>query len=498
MLRFRLRILERSFICIQNKPSYILRQLLVVLTVLGLSACFQKGDESTGSQSPEVLFLKDFQVVPMTSTSPVVLDKTSVLVRKGMIVAVGPSTSIELPNDAMVIEGNGRTLMPGLIDMHVHVWDEAELSAYLASGVTTVRNASGMPFHLDFQKQIASGGLVGPRLVTTGPILNSPGPNAQVNHQMVEGAEEAREAVRKQHEQGYRRLKVYSNLTRESYEAILEEASSLNMTIMGHTPEGVREPGIPHTEPFKISFLEVIDDGFVTIEHMESIVWHGLADTLDDAKARILAKSIANAGVVVDPTLLSHRNLTEVARSNGEFLNRKGVETLNPFISEIEQESYQFWSSQPADMHQDLDDFYSRAVKIFHEEGVTLVAGTDAGIFTNLPGQSLIRELGFYVDAGLTPFEALETCTRNAASALGMQNEVGQVKQGYVADLIVLNGNPVEDIQHLQSLSGVVANGRWFDEGGIQDLRADAENTSYERTQERVLSGLSAQGSELQ
>ena len=149
-------------------------------------------------------------------------------------------------------------------------------------------------------------------------------------------------------------------------------------------------------------------------------------------------------------------------------------------------------------MHQDLDDFYLRAVKIFHEEGVTLVAGTDAGIFTNLPGQSLVRELGFYVDAGLTPYEALETSTVNAASALGMKDQVGQVKQGFVADLIVLDGSPVEDIQHLQNLSGVVANGRWFDESGIQGLRADAANTSYERTQKRVLRGLSAQGSEFQ
>ena len=487
-----------DFITIKGRLDSILQRLFVILTVLGASACFQAGDEATGTQSPEVLFLKDFQVVPMTSTSPVVLDKTSVLVRNGMIVAVGPSTSIKLPNDAIVIEGNGRTLMPGLIDMHVHVWDEAELSAYLASGVTTVRNASGMPFHLEFQKQIASNALVGPRLLTTGPILNSPGPNAQLNHQLVETADEAREAVRKQHEQGYRRLKVYSNLTRECYEAILAEAGLLNMTIMGHTPEGVRDPGIPHDEPFKISFLEVIDDGFVTIEHMESIVWHGLADNLDDARARILAKSIADAGVVVDPTLLAHRNLMEVASSKGAFLNRKGVETLNPFITEIEQESFQFWSSYPADARQDFDDFYSRAVKIFHEEGVTLVAGTDAGIFTNLPGQSLIRELGFYVDAGLTPYEALETGTVNAATAWGLKDQVGQVKQGFAADLIVLDGSPVENIQHLQNLSGVIANGRWFDARAMQGLRADAASTSYERTQERVLSGLAAQGSELE
>lgn len=469
-----------------------------VFTVLGLIACSRGGDEMNGSQSPDVLFFEDFQVIPMTSTSPVVLKNTSVLIRDGMIVAIGPSTDMAPPDDANVIVGNGRTLMPGLIDMHVHVWDEAELTAYLANGVTTVRNASGMPFHLEFQTQIASGVLLGPRLVTTGPILNSPGPNAQINHQMVEGADEARNAVRKQYEQGYRRLKVYSNLTRESYEAILDEARSLNMTIMGHTPEGVRESGVPQTKPFDISFLDVIDDGFVTIEHMESIVWHGLADDLDDTKARNLAKKIAAAGVAVDPTLISHRNLTLVAGSDGEFLNRRGVETLNPFITEIEQDSFRFWSSQPADAHQELDDFYSQAVKIFHEEGVTLVAGTDAGIFTNLPGRSLLRELGFYVDAGLTPYEALETSTLNAASALGMKNQVGQVKEGYFADFIVLDGNPVNDIRHLQNLSGVVANGRWFDETGIQRLRADAANTSYERTQERVLSGLSAQGAVLE
>jgi hypothetical protein len=474
------------------------RSVRALVALLSLSACFQAGDEATGYQSTDALFLKDFQIVSMTSTRPVVLNKTSVLVRKGMIVAVGPATSIEVPDGSMVIDGTGRTLMPGLIDMHVHVWDEAELPAYLAHGVTTVRNASGMPFHLEFKKQIASGELIGPRLVTTGPILNSPGPNAQVNHQMVEGAAEAREAVRKQHEQGYRRLKVYSNLTRESYEAIRDEASSLNMSIMGHTPEGVRESGIPHTKPFNIPFLEVIDDGFVTIEHVESIVWHALMDDLDDSKARILAKQIANAGVAVDPTLIAHRNLIEVARSNGDFLNREGVDTLNPFITEIEQELFTYWSAQPADVRQDFDRFYLRVVKIFHEEGVTLVAGTDAGIFTNIPGQSLIRELGLYVVAGLTPYEALKTSTLNAANVLDLKERLGQVKQGFVADLIILDGNPVEDIQHLQNLSGVITGGRWIDEKGLLDLRAIAANTSYERTRERVLRGLAAQGSELE
>jgi imidazolonepropionase-like amidohydrolase len=433
----------------------------------------------------------------MTSVDPLVLKNRSVLVRNGVIDAVGPSSSIKAPDDAVVIEGNGRILMPGLIDMHVHVWDEAELIAYLANGVTTVRNASGMPFHLELKELIASGEVLGPRLVTTGPILNSPGPNEQVNHQLVETAEEARLAVRMQFEQGYRRLKVYSNLTREAYEGIVEEARLLGMTIMGHTPEGIREPGIPDKNPFNIGFLEVIDDGFVTIEHMESIIWHGLADSLDQGKARKLATSIARAGVAVDPTLLAHRNLVEVARSDGKFLARDGVETLNPFITEFEQEAFQFWSSQPRDARREYDDFYLRAVKIFHEEGVMLVAGTDAGIFTNLPGRSLLRELELYSDAGLEPYEILRTATVNAAIALYMADQIGRVQNGYVADLIIVDENPLESIDHLRQVSGVITNGRWLKLKDMHRIWDEVSQSSYERTRQRVSDGLSAQGSSM-
>lgn len=393
----------------------------------------------------------------------------------------------------IIIEGNGRTLMPGLIDMHVHIWDEAELGAYLAHGVTTVRNASGMPFHLQFQTRIESGELVGPRLRTTGPILNGQGPNTQVNHQIVNNAEDARAAVQDQYSRGYRHLKVYSNLSREAYEAILQEADRLGMTVMGHSPEGVRDHGIPHNKPFKITFQEILNHHFVTIEHMETIVWHALYDDLDERKARSLASQIVAAGVTISPTLLSHRNLVEVAKSDGAFLKRPGVETLNPYISSLEQGSYDFWSGQPGDGRRDFDNFYLRAVKIFHEQGVVLVAGTDAGIFTNLPGASLIRELKLYVKAGLTPYEAIKTATVNAARTLELGNKIGRIEAGYLADLILLDGNPLEDIEVLRALSGLMVNGRWYGASEIKDLLTGAANTSYKRTERRVLEGLSIQ-----
>ena len=112
-----------------------------------------------------------------------------------------------------VIDGRGLYLMRGLTDMHVHLWDQVELGAYLAHGVTQIRNLSGMPFHLRLAQEIESGAVVGPRLVTSGPILNSAGANFQIIHERVETADEARAAVRRQHAAGFRTLKVYSNLS---------------------------------------------------------------------------------------------------------------------------------------------------------------------------------------------------------------------------------------------------------------------------------------------
>jgi cytosine/adenosine deaminase-related metal-dependent hydrolase len=482
---------------VNTQPRGVMKRsnYLLPLLLLSLSAQESPAAAQTAEGAAEgTLVLQGFRVVPMTSARPLVLESTSVLVRDGVIEQVKPRDSLDVPEGALIIEGDGRTLLPGLIDMHVHVWDEAELLAYLKHGVTTIRNASGMPFHLELSERIAKGALIGPRLVTTGPILNSPGPNTQVNHQLVETAEDARRAVRQQHEQGYRHLKVYSNLTRDADEAILEEARSLGMSIMGHTPEGIREPGMPHERPFTIDFLDVLDDGFVTIEHMESIVWHGLGDALDGARARRLARRISQAEVTVSPTLLAHRNLIEVARSAGGFLDRGGVETLNPFITEFEEQAFKFWSNQPRNARHEFDAFYLEAVRLFHEEGVVLVAGTDAGIFTNLPGRSLVRELEMYSDAGLDVYEVLKTATTNAATALGLGQSLGRVAVGYSADLIVADEDPLAGIDRLRTVSGVVSNGRWLDVGDLQQLWSQQSPASYERTRQRVLAGLAAQG----
>lgn len=482
--------------------NFIKLVLLVFISLITNTFILDSATEMTPQnnqeyQGDERLIIRNVNLLTMTGRSDIILKNHAIVIEGDKIIKIAPDSLISDEDDATVVDGESKYLLPGLIDTHVHIWDEAELFAYLAYGVTTVRNASGMPFHLEFSKQIEKGRLQGPRLLTTGPILNGRGPNTQVNHQIVNNAEEARLAVRDQYEQGYRHLKVYSNLSREAYEAILLESRKLELTIMGHPPEGVRDQGIPYSKSFNIEFTELLDDDFVSIEHMESIVWHGLYDELNEVKMRQLARQIARSSTAVTPTLLAHRNLVMVAQSQGKYLKRPGVKLLNPFISEFEKESYDYWSNQSPGTRSNYDKFYLRATKIFQEEGVTLLTGTDSGIFTNIPGQSLIEELKLFAKAGLTPYQALKTSTVNPAQVLGIEDKTGQIKVGYAADLILVEGDPTKDIAALESLSGLIVRGKWYDTEMISELKKQAANTSYKRTEQRVRKGLEAQGSSL-
>ena len=206
--------------------------------------------------SPGAILIDDVRVVSMAPDAPAAESNRAVLIINGFIVALGEAGALAAPEGARTVDGAGLTLLPGLIDAHVHVWDEAELAGYLAHGVTGVRNMSGMPFHLPLIERIEKGRILGPDMITSGPILNSPGFNSQANQKIIVTAQEAREAVARQYEDGYRLIKVYSNLQRAPYEAILDEAQKRGMGVTGHTPEGVREDGMPYDKAFSIGFEE--------------------------------------------------------------------------------------------------------------------------------------------------------------------------------------------------------------------------------------------------
>lgn len=398
-----------------------------------------------------------------------------VWVSEGRIVEVGTGPVSHAGRDLPRRDGEGLTLMPGLIDMHVHVFDTVDLAANLAHGVTTVRNMGGMPYHLPLARRIEEGGILGPRLLTTGAILNETGGrNANLLHETVLGADEARAAVRRQYAAGFRDLKLYSNLSRESFLAIREEAAALGMTMSGHPVEG--------TEAHPLTIMPTLTAGFVTIEHTESIVWHGLSDDTDPDRAWVLAQRFAATGATVDPTLVVHENLSRIVETRGAHLTRPDMEGYNPVVTLFEQDGFDFWSAYEGTDRTEMQAFYVSFTGLLHEAGVQLTVGTDAGVMATPHGVSAVREMELLVEAGLTPLEAIRAATLNSADALGMAGEIGCLAVDCVADFVLVEGDPRYSIGLLYHPQAVVRDGRWLDRSDLDALEAAGRRPSRVRT----------------
>jgi len=431
---------------------------------------------------PAGVLIDNVRLISMVADAPDAEEGQAVLVIGDRIEEIGVAGEVRAPEGVITIDANGQTLIPGLIDAHVHLSDEAELAGYLAHGVTGLRNTSGFPFHLPLSKRISEGHILGPDFITTGPILNSRGRNESPLQQTVTTAAEARAAVREQYKDGYRRIKLYSNLTREAYDAILDEVDKLGIRVMGHTPEGRRTDGIPDEKPFRIPWEASLGKGFTTFEHVETVVWHSLRGELDEARMREVADTLAASGEVVSTTLIAHKGLVLIAETDGEYWDRPGTETINPLIRFAQRADARFWSQvDPSAYEGPRAEFYLKATRLLHEAGVPLIASTDAGIFAIIPGRSMARELELLVEAGLTSREALASATRISAQALGFE-ETGVIAPGYRANLVLLSEDPLANISAVEFPAAVMLSGNWMDENKLEELREGARNTSIIRS----------------
>jgi imidazolonepropionase-like amidohydrolase len=398
-----------------------------------------------------------------------------VLVLDGRISRVSTGALPEVPGEIEQIDAGGRVLLPGLIDVHVHIFDETDLAAGLSRGVTTVRNMGGMPFHLPLAGRIERGEIFGPRLLTTGPILNETGGrNGNALHEFVEGEAEARASVRRQYAAGFRHLKLYSNLSRESFAAIREEAAILGMTMSGHPVEG--------TEADPVDFAASLDAGFRTLEHTESIVWYALNDEIDPEGVRSLADQVAASGTMVDPTLVVHENLARIVETSGAHITRPAMVSYNPVIAGFEQESFEFWAQYPHDDRSRMQAFYVAVTGVLHEAGVPLTVGTDSGVMVTPHGVSTVREIELLVDAGLTPMEAIRAATLDGAEALGLEGEVGCLAVGCAADLVLVAADPTRDVAALYTIDAVMRDGRWLDRDALSALEEAGHHPSALRS----------------
>ncbi|TFH66956.1 MAG: amidohydrolase [Gemmatimonadales bacterium] len=454
--------------------SIAMRTLSVLLFIGLLSVPL-----SLGAQESVTAFV-GVTVIPMDSER--LLRDHTVLVRGQRIVAVGRAADVPIPAGATQIDGRGRYLMPGLAEMHGHIppqeqatSDQIEhvLAFYALNGITTVRGMLGAPRHLGYRARAASGEVLSPTIITTGPSLNG---------NSLPDVATAVKTVTDQKAAGYDLMKIHPGIQREVYDAMAETAKRLNIRFAGHVP-------------LDVGLLQALEQGQWTVDHvdgyLEALVRDGspvtgaqsaffgfnLVDHLDMSKLPALVAATKAAGAAIVPTqslfesILGPYSPEELAAwpemkywipAQVEGWKRATANTRR--TSEVTPEKARRYLSARR-----------QVMMALHRAGVPFLLGSDAPQWWNVPGFSIQRELNAMIAAGFTPYQAFEMGSRNVAEHFGEEEEFGTVATGRRADLVLLEANPLDDVANWSRRAGVMVRGRWLDRAEIaqrlEDLR---------------------------
>ncbi len=387
-------------------------------------------------------------VVPMDE--PRVLNHQTVLVDGNVIVRFGPVREVTVPKGTTRIDGNGTAyLLPGLADMHVHIWEPDDAALYVINGVTTALHMGGEPVGgIRYVKQIIDAGtIVAPRGFFAFRLDDEFG--------FVTGTpERARNAVDLAYANGYDFIKVYSNLTAAEFAAIVSEARKDGMAVVGH---GVRSVGLP----------KALFEGQIMVAHAEEFYYTAFENRTDTARIPQVVADTLRSGAYVTPNLSAFEAITKEwghPEQVAEWLRDDRAQFMTPAVRTR-------WindrhTREQGDLRPVLS-FLRVFTRALQDAGVPLLAGTDspgaAGVF---PGYAIHDDLRTLVEAGLSPFQALTAATRTPGDfihkSISQAQRFGIVAEGYRADLALVASNPLQDLQVMKSPLGVMLSGRWF------------------------------------
>jgi imidazolonepropionase-like amidohydrolase len=378
----------------------------------------------------------------VNSTGAAPIPDSVVIVRDGRIAVAGPRGQVTLPRQIATVNGKGKTLLPGLWEMHTHFSGVEFGPALLAAGVTTARDCGGEFDYLVAERDAAEkAGAVSPRLLLAG-LVDAGGLKA-FGHVTAETPDEGRAVVNRYHAAGFQQIKLYTYLAPDVVRAIAAEAHRLGMTVTGHVPQ-------------VFNALEGVDAGMDQINHLFYVTnvmrpsAGGTVDVHSEQSKKVIA-FLKEHHTVVDPTagwseMASHAKDADVAAFEPGILNA-------PFVLNAKFRAMN--GAGRADARaQNL-----AVIGALHRAGIPIVPGSDTG----LVGYGLIRELELYVQAGMTPLEAIESATIVSARAMRLDADTGSIEAGKRADLILVDGNPLENISELRKVSLVIANGRLYE-----------------------------------
>jgi imidazolonepropionase-like amidohydrolase len=463
----------------------------LVAAVLALACSAPRQQDST----QETLALVGVSVVDVETGQ--VHPNQTVLIAGRQIAAVASDGTIDLPPATKVVEGKGKFLIPGLWDTHVHLtpFGEAVLPLFVAYGVTAVRDAGSTGLIFGWRRQVAAGERLGPRIWTSGRMLaQARGADPGPEWERLDSSAAARPVLVRRRSEGADFLKIQDSfMDSVLWSAIAAEAATQRLSVMGHAPvdlplavairQGLRS--IEHTIglPLALSASEQQLRKRVMSARSDSARWATLYEadvealnTLDSSKLASIATFMRERGVALSPNLTDSRAMATAA--SGRWNDDPRLAMIPPAVREL-------WrgmaaASTPGNTR-NLQQLYQRIPAIvlaLHRAGVTILAGTDAWAIYDFPGSDLHNELWHLVEAGLTPLEALRTATLAPARFLKVADSLGSIRPGKLADLVLLDGNPLVDIRNTGRIAGVVANGRYLDRPALDLLLAEAQRAA--------------------
>jgi imidazolonepropionase-like amidohydrolase len=462
------------------KTVLILLLVFAALTLSGIPKAAQ----------PKLFAFTHVAVIDAAGT-PVRTDMT-VVITGNRITELGPSSNAQVPTGARVVDATGKFLIPGLWDMHTHWYryDKTFLQLFPINGVTGIRIMWGAPIHFEWRKEIQEGTLLGPQMVISGTILDGPRP-VWPGSMAIKNEAEAREAVKATKQQGYDFVKVYSLLPRAAYFAIADEAKKQGIPFAGHVPESV-------------TVAEASDAGQKSMEHLTGILTacsaredelrKGLQDPQVPAPLRLQRRRLMLETLSMEKATALFNRLKQnhtwqcptltVLRS-GAFLNDSNFRKdprLKYMPTELKESwdpsrDFRFRSRTPEDFKVSRLVYKKQLelVGLMRRAGVEFIAGTDVVNPFCFPGFSLHDELALLVEAGFSPMEALQTATLNPARFFGKEKDFGTVQEGKIADLVLLDANPLEDIRNTTKINSVVVNGQLLERKRLDQLLAEVE-----------------------
>lgn len=432
-------------------------------------------DALVAQGTPESGWTAVLHVTVIDATGSPAQPDMTVLIGGDRIAAVGRSGDVAVPAEARVVDARGKYMIPGLWDMHVHVFDEDYLPLFLANGVTGIRHMGGAPIHHEWRRQLVAGTLLAPRMVLSSSIIDGPRPLRPYSIAVADDAA-ARDAVRHSKDDGADFLKVYNLLPRTAYLALADEARAHGIPFAGHVP-------------FSVSVTEASAAGQASIEHLEGILFatSSDADAVGQELQAIDPQSMADMYGVAELTQRAAASYDHGRASEVYASFAADCTWQVPTLAVLEASAYagspdfplaDYLPSIPPDLRPMWELAHSRqqtpqqragterlfhaqlqVVADMHRAGVELLAGTD----TFVAGFSLHDELALLVRAGLAPMDSLQTATYHPARYLGVTDAFGTVAPGKLADLVLLNANPLDDIRNTRDIHAVLLAGKLLD-----------------------------------